>query len=257
MAENPTANISYAEYSLAVDNAVRKGAEQINILGGEPLLHPELDMLCYYNADKGLKTTIYTNGILLHKYQPQHFYGAKLRVSFDSLMTTNKAITQLVDNSKNGKSLIHLIDANYMVTTRTTALEMFMAATVLEAWGCKVFFIFNMCEMRNPHQEFFDSSASDLVLPVLEYKAMIHEFMNLYDGKMEIHVSKRGVFESTKSLPHCKCKFSNYFIGGKIIQCPYDIVNLKWQNDYEFDSRFCQQNNTCLMSKLKFQNKRN
>jgi hypothetical protein len=67
---------------------------------------------------------------------------------------------------------------------------------------------------------------------------------------MEIHISKRGVFESTKTLPDTKCRFSNQFIGGKVIQCPYDIVNMKFQTDYNFGTRDCQHNSTCLMSKI-------
>ena len=92
-------------------------------------------------------------------------------------------------------------------------------------------------------------------MPVLKYKELIHNFLERYSGNMEIHVSKRGVFESTKTLPDNKCKFANYFIGGKIIQCPYDVVNLKFQNDYEFGKRNCQQNNTCLMSKVIYKRK--
>ncbi|PIT88468.1 MAG: hypothetical protein COU29_01650 [Candidatus Magasanikbacteria bacterium CG10_big_fil_rev_8_21_14_0_10_36_32] len=69
---------------------------------------------------------------------------------------------------------------------------------------------------------------------------------------MEIHVSKRGVFESTKTIAENKCRFANYFIGGQIIQCPYDVVNLKFQKDYTFNTRHCQQSNTCLMSKVVF-----
>lgn len=73
---------------------------------------------------------------------------------------------------------------------------------------------------------------------------------------MEIHISKRGVFESTKSLADNKCVFANYFKGNKIIQCPYDVVNMKFQKDYEFGKRFCQHNNSCLMSKIVLKKKK-
>lgn len=251
MAENPTANMSYAEYSIAVDAAIRNGAEQVNILGGEPLIHPKIDVFCRYNADKELKTTIYTNGTYLEKFEPRHFYGAKLRVSLDSFSDTKKAVTNLVES---GFGVRH-IDANYMITIKTSLSELIASANLLENSGCKVFFIFNFCEMAND-SDFFNPHCSHLELPVIEYKNLVHRFLDAYEGNMEIHVSKRGVFESTKSLPHCKCKFANYFIGGKIIQCPYDIVNLKWQDDYEFDSRYCQQNSTCLMSKIKLQRRK-
>ena len=87
-------------------------------------------------------------------------------------------------------------------------------------------------------------------MPIIKYKELVHNFLDRYNGSMEIHVSKRGVFESTLSLPKNKCCFANYFVGGKIIQCPYDVVNLKYQGGYEFGERFCRHNNTCLMSKV-------
>ena len=90
---------------------------------------------------------------------------------------------------------------------------------------------------------------------LLNYKELVHNFLNAYHGNMEIHISKRGVFESTKVVAENKCHFANYFIGGKIIQCPYDIINLRFQKDYEFNKRYCQHNNSCLMSKIRLRKK--
>lgn len=249
--------ISMKEYCSAVETARQKGARQINILGGEPLLHPKLDTMCELNAANDIKTTVYTNGIGLTKgLDYRYFHGAKLRVSLDSFTGTKKAVSNLMES---GFGVQH-IDANFMITTKTTVAELYYSANVLEDYGCKVFFIFNFCEMAGCEEygdgDFFDETISDLELPVIDYKWLVHEFLELYGGSMEIHISKRGVFESTLSLPHNKCKFANYFIGGKIIQCPYDIINLKYQDDYEYDKRFCQQNSTCLMSKIKLQRRK-
>jgi len=243
MAENDE-DLSISEYRIAIRNGIAREVKQINILGGEPLLHSKLDSMCLFNRRHELKTTIYTNGIRLEKYDIKYFHDAKLRVSLDSFMRTQKSCTKLL-----GKGWIQYIDANFMTTTKTSADELVASAKLLEAYGCKVFFIFNKQELENEEQEFFNSD-DESILSVLEYKKLVHEFLEMYDGDMEIHISKRGVFESTLSLPHNKCKFANYFIGGKIIQCPYDVVNLKYQDDYEFDSRYCQQNSTCLMSKI-------
>ena len=106
-----------------------------------------------------------------------------------------------------------------------------------------------MREMDNPRQEFFDDTEN--TPSCLQYKEIVHNFLKRYEGNLKIDISKRGVFESTKTLPDNKCRFANYFIGGKIIQCPYDVVNLKYQSDYNFGTRYCKQNNTCCMSKIK------
>jgi MoaA/NifB/PqqE/SkfB family radical SAM enzyme len=253
MKKDSKAYISMEEYCSAIKTAMNKGVKQINILGGEPLLHNSLHLMCEYNKLNNLKTTIYTNGTLLgNNYPIEYFHGAKLRVSLDSFKTTKKCVDNLIKSN----FPINKIDANFMTTTETTLSDLYNSANVLENYGCRVFFIFNMQELKNNNQEFFDCSGNKLVLPVLDYKNLVHKFLEVYNGDMEIHISKRGVFESTLSLPHNKCKFANYFIDGKIIQCPYDVINLKYQDDYEFDKRYCQQNSTCLMSKIKVQRRK-
>jgi hypothetical protein len=141
-----------------------------------------------------------------------------------------------------------------MVSADTTVEELLLTAIEVERdFKCKVFFISSLRELDNPRQEFFDDTK--MTMPVMEYKELVHTFLNDYEGDMEIHVSKRGVFESTTSVAEHKCRFANYVIGGKIVQCPYDLVNLKFQEDYEFNKRDCQHNNSCLMSKVIYQRK--
>lgn len=233
-------DISEREYTKAIQHAIYRGAKQINILGGEPFLHAYLSRFCGYNKASGLKTTIYTNGTLLDRWFDLH--GAKIRVSIYGL-DGDKGMTNL-----SNLQVKHPFDANFMVRAGTTVEEMLEVAGISEEkYKCNVFFIFSMRECDCG--DFF--SDTERTMPVLQYKELVHKFLYGYSGKMEIHISKRGVFESTLDLPHRHCKFANYLIGGKIIQCPYDVVNLKYQSDYEFGVRDCQQNNTCLMSKIK------
>ena len=136
-----------------------------------------------------------------------------------------------------------------MISKKTTLNELIDCAKYAEEnYDSKVFFIFSMRELDNPRKEFFDDTKN--TMNVLEYKELVHDFLDRYEGDMKIHISKRGVFESTKTLADNKCRFANYFIGGQIIQCPYDVVNSEFQKDYTFESRYCKQNNSCLMSKI-------
>jgi len=234
------------EYKEVIKNAKEKGCQRITLIGGEPLMHPFLREMIYENNLIGLKTTIYTNGYYLDKYTEKDFQGAKLRISL--YCKTGKL-----------KSLKHLPDTNipydicFMVSSTTTVDELIETADHVEKMGCKVFFISSLRELDNENQEFFDDT--ELTMPVMEYKELVHNFLEKYEGDMEIHISKRGVFESTVNLNGNKCKFANYSIGGKIIQCPYDIVNQKFQSDYEFDKRYCQHNSSCLMTKIKLKRK--
>lgn len=245
-------DISLKEYERAVLAFVEKGGRQINLLGGEPFLHPNLLDLILINKNHKLKTTIYTNGEFLDKYTEEELKGAKIRTSVYSFSTynSNKDLVRfkLKYVGINPKTPF---EVNYMVSSKTTLEDLYQTAIEAEVClDCKVFFISSLRELDNDRKEFFDDT--NITMPILEYKELVHDFLNKYNGDMEIHVSKRGVFESTECLPVNKCRFANYFIGGKIIQCPYDIVNEKYQEDYEFNSRYCQHNNCCLMSKVKY-----
>lgn len=253
-------DISPEEYEKAVENFVSKGGKQINMLGGEPFLHPHLHQLLRINASHSLKTTIYTNGYhfgeasdflkidTMDKLLKNDFGKVKIRVSIYSKDGGVKSCVSIPDGSPH-------FDGNFMVSAKTTVNQLIDAAYQCEfLHNCKVFFISSLRELDNDRQEFFDDT--DLTMPVIQYKELVHQFLDAYEGNMDIHVSKRGVFESTTSLCNNKCRFANLFIGGKIIQCPYDVVNLKYQDDYSFNKRHCQHNNSCLMSKVIYRKKK-
>jgi hypothetical protein len=237
--------MSLNEYTEVVTTFISKGGKQINLLGGEPLLHPNLRELLDINRGHGIKTTIYTNGNYLYRYSDEDFKDVKLRVSVYSMRGETKSVDSFLDASHPNIP----IDICFMVSKNTTLDELLESACELETWAkCRVFFISSLRELDNPNQEFFEDT--EMSMPVMEYKKLVHDFLDAYDGAMRIHVSKRGVFESTVGKADCKCRFANYFIGGKVIQCPFDIVNEKYQDDYEFENRYCQHNSTCLMSKV-------
>ena len=216
-------------------------------MGGEPLLHSKIKEFVKINEEKNIKTTIYTNGYFLDKFNKDDFKNSKLRVSLYCKSGGIKSAEKL-------KRTEMPLEVCYMTSKSTILEELLGSAKIIEEnYNSNVFFISSIRELDNPHQEFFEDT--NLTMPVMDYKRLVHKFLDNYEGNMEIHVSKRGVFESTKTISGNKCKFANYFPGGKIIQCPYDTVNLKFQKDYEFDIRNCQHNNSCLMSKVIYKRK--
>lgn len=238
-------HISIEEYQKTVKTFLEKGGKQINLLGGEPLLHPNLKEILEINKKNNIKTTIYTNGYFINKYSKEELGDAKLRISLYSKKGKIKSAYSLPKTNLK-------IDANFMVSSTTTVDELLEAAKHIEKnYNCSVFFISSLRELDNPRKEFFDDT--EMTMPVIKYKELVHNFLEKYNGEMTIHVSKRGVFESTVTVADNTCNFANYFIGGKIVQCPYDIINSKFQKDYNFNCRNCQHNNSCLMSKVKYQ----
>ncbi len=240
--ERNNPHMGIEEYKNVLSEFLKKGGKQINLLGGEPLLHPNLRRILHLNRERKIKTTIYTNGYFMDRYSKEDFKDVKLRVSLYCEIGNIKSVRNLP------KTDIP-IEACFMVSRKTSLEEMCKTAEHMEKnYDCRAFFISSIRELDNPRKEFFDDT--EITMNLLNYKELVHEFLKMYNGKMEIHVSKRGVFESTTTPAENKCRFANYLIGGKIIQCPYDVVNLKFQKDYEFEKRYCQQNNSCLMSKI-------
>ncbi len=233
-------DIRESEYQEVVAAAQKKGAMQINMLGGEPLMHPKILDLVAYNLHLGLKTTIYTNGYLLTDHPM--FDGVKIRASLYHAHGPLKSLDTLRTDRP--------VDICFMVSKDTKVEELL---EVVNDSRCRILFISSIRELDNPRHEFFDDT--EMTMPVLQYKELVHTFLRQYQGFKEIHVSKRGVFESTMNKGSCYCRFANYFPGRRIIQCPYDIVNKVFQNDYAFGVRPCQQNSTCLMSKVVYQRK--
>jgi MoaA/NifB/PqqE/SkfB family radical SAM enzyme len=241
MADSSDQYIELAEYKKAIRTFLQRMGKQINILGGEPLLHPQLIEILDVNRKHKIKTTIYTNGTLLDKYTPTDFDNIKLRISIYSRAGKKGAY--------NIPDVGIPFDANFMISKNSTVDEMLDIANHVESfYKCKVFYISSIRELDNPRHEFFDDTPN--TMPVIQYKELIHKFLFEYSGRVDIHISKRGVFESTKVLPDIRCRFANYLIGGRIIQCPYDLINLKYQPDYSFNERYCRQNSSCLMSKV-------
>jgi len=241
--EGDNKHIGIGEYQEVIGEFMKKEGKQINLLGGEPLLHPRLFEILEINKANDLKSTIYTNGYFLDKLKPEDLGGAKLRVSiYGYKCNGTKGAYELPETDL-------AFDANFMVSGATTLEDLLNSANHIEVnYNCDTFFISSIRELDNSRKEFFDDT--DITLPVLEYKELVHNFLDKYEGNMDIHISKRGVFESTQTAADNKCRFANYFIGGQIIQCPYDVVNLRFQPNYDFEQRYCQQNNSCLMSKI-------
>jgi len=128
-----------------------------------------------------------------------------------SLYSRSGAVKSLKSVRGLGKKRM-LLEICFMVSATTTIEELLLTAIEVEKnFNCKVFFISSIRELDNPRQEFFDDTA--LSMPVMQYKELVHIFLNDYEGNMEIHVSKRGVFESTVSIAENKCRFANYLIG--------------------------------------------
>lgn len=65
--EQPSPTVSLAEAERNLDDLARLGVRIVDFTGGEPLLHPQLPELLRLARERGLLTTVTTNGLLYPK----------------------------------------------------------------------------------------------------------------------------------------------------------------------------------------------
>lgn len=63
--ENSKNLLRLPDWKIIIDGTKEHGAQKINFVEGEPLLHPDIVELIKYTSELGIVTTIVTNGSLL------------------------------------------------------------------------------------------------------------------------------------------------------------------------------------------------
>jgi len=87
-------DLELSEAKMVVDNLVDADVMTLGITGGEPLLRNDLEELAKYAKDKGLITTLSTNGALLTRSRAQRLVNSfhSISVSLDGLADTHDRI---------------------------------------------------------------------------------------------------------------------------------------------------------------------
>lgn len=102
------------EYEKIIFAACESGVEFIRFTGGETLLHKDLPRYIKLANEKGIKTSIITNGLLLEKYAGQLFESGLDQVvvsideiddKHDEIRNTNKLFTRAVAGIKKSREL--------------------------------------------------------------------------------------------------------------------------------------------------------
>lgn len=83
------AQYSFEEIKDIVDQFYAMGTRMIFMLGGEPLVHPQIEEIVNYIVDKGIYLHIITNGTLLTKRLPKIRKAHVICVSLDGLESIN------------------------------------------------------------------------------------------------------------------------------------------------------------------------
>lgn len=235
-------DIPLENYKRIVLRFKKKNIKKVILLGGEPTLHPDLLQMILWNHECGLKTTIYTNGFKMNVFEKIPIGFAEIRVGTHGFDTSDKPITK-IKKQNFPMTLVYMLG-------RGNEDGLLKAANYAEQeLACKKFFISSIRDVTVSGDYWKDTPET---IPLKEYAEIIQNFIYLYKGNMQIHVSQRGVLETEYHKPYAiqRCRFLNVFPNGEKIICPFDIAKNITTKKGKFFSRKCNKNDFCILQKI-------
>ncbi|MBU1088042.1 MAG: radical SAM protein [Candidatus Omnitrophica bacterium] len=86
IAEQKVEELETSQIIKLIDVLHKENSLMINFTGGEPLVHPDIDKILQYTAEKGISIILNTNGILLSEKESLLDYVQTVKLSFDGPM---------------------------------------------------------------------------------------------------------------------------------------------------------------------------
>ncbi|MBN2141717.1 radical SAM protein [Candidatus Woesearchaeota archaeon] len=236
------------------DRLVRYYAPEISkviLLGGEPTMHSGLADMIRIDQEKGLRTTIYTNGFDLTPLDEMDLTGVELRIGVLGLNRGEKALAKI-------KPTIVPTTIVYMLRKDNIDELMPTALYAEKNFNCKAFYISSIRDIATTGSFWKDT---DETVPMDEYAHIVNRFIKEYSGGLEeIHIAKRGVLETDRQEEYpvaASCRFLNIFPDLQKILCPFDISLRKYSVREGFADRKCNKHDSCLLQKIVLTRKRN
>jgi hypothetical protein len=231
--------MSFNQYEAIIEKYFNR-VEKIIILGGEPTLHPDLPKMIELNNKRGLRTTIYTNACKLHILRETDLSRVSIRVDLKNYETGEipaacaefPVILAVMLRMSNKHLLLPFADR-------------------IESLGFEKMFISSIRDIHKTGDYWKDTEDT---IPLLEYASYVNDFIRQYEGRMEIHISRRGILFTDMNEPRTDepthCRFGNVFPNGDKIICPFDISKNLLCKKLVFGKRPCTKNDRCLLQKI-------
>ena len=237
--------------------------EKYDIMGGEPLLHNDMDKIFRYLSKKNKKIGLYTNGFLLKDFK-EDYKNLKLNISFHTIKSKNKSLKPIKDISGNIKKFQHIypIKIVFLMTEENKNLLFDFAKYVEDNFE-------NISKLtigliRN-EEDYYNDGYENMV-PLEEYAEIIQDFLDNYKGRLNVDIFAEGMLCSDK-LPESKKnqinRFRCIFVNNEYTSCLYDVgpdkkikFNPKKPIVYK-NYNLCPRTgkNRCLTDKIKLQRK--
>lgn len=216
--------------------------DKIILMGGEPTLHPDIQEMIRYNKFIGKRTTVYTNGVNMLAFENMDLHGVEIRIGVYGASTSEKPLDR-VQRVNFPVTIVFMI-------RRDNIEELPKVARLAEEFNCDNFYISSIRDIAQTQDYWIDNEDT---VPLEEYYRIVQDFVNSYDGRMNLHIAKRGVIkledELNSNTVHT-CRFGNIFIDGKKIMCPFDISKEIYTDVLQFGKRPCNKNESCILTKI-------
>lgn len=252
--------MSFEYIKRIVDN--NPHVSKYDIMGGEPLLHAEIEKILRYLDKSNKKIGLYTNGLLLDKLA-KDYKNLKLNLAFHSITSLNpslKPIEKVKDELQKFQN-IYPTKICYLISKQNAA-NLFEFAKYVEVNFDKINKL-TIGALRD-ESDYWNNDKDD-ILPLEEYVALIENFLAEYDGRLNIDFFTEGVMDSSglpKSQPNQLNRFKCIFPNNKYTECLYDVGTDQKKEfdpnlpikfcDYEFCPKYGKRN--CLTDKIKLVN---
>ncbi|MFA6547625.1 MAG: radical SAM protein [Candidatus Magasanikbacteria bacterium] len=249
--------MSFEYIKAIVDNNPQ--VDKYDIMGGEPLMHSELDKILSYLEEKNKKIGLYTNGILLDKLKTT-YKNLKLNMSFHSIGAMDASLKPIRLITKQIKKFqnIYPIKLCYLISKYNKEFLKPFAKYIEENFD-------NLSKLTigalRDESDYWNNECAN-ILPLEEYVILIQDFLNTYDGKLNVDIFTEGVIFTPnlpKSQPNQINRFKCVFVGNKYTECLYDVgMDSKLDFDPQLPIVFCDYDKcprynreNCLTDKIK------
>ncbi|MFA5258448.1 MAG: radical SAM protein [Candidatus Pacearchaeota archaeon] len=228
----------YKNHILEHENEIKK----VILLGGEPTLHPDLGKMIEFNNEKGLATTIYTNGSQIKSLEGLDLSKTQVRLGVYGSFSSEKPLYKILSPN-------FPVTVVYMLRTDNIH-ELDEAALMAEhRFNCNGFYISSIRDITST-QDFWKDTPE--TVPLDEYSRLVQSFVDTYNGEIPVlHIARRGVIETKKQSDEIdRCRFGNIFPDAEKIICPFDISRRITTDKLVFGKRPCNKNKSCILKKI-------
>lgn len=233
--------------------------DKYDIMGGEPLMHSELNKILSYLEKKNKKIGLYTNGFLLDNLETT-YKNLKLNMSFHSIGAIDSSLKPIRLITKKIKKFqyVYPIKLCYLISKQNKDFLQPFAEYIEENFD-------NLSKLTvgalRDESDYWNNECKN-ILPLEEYVTLVQNFLDSYKGNLDVDIFTEGVIFSPnlpKSQPNQVNRFKCIFVDNKYTECLYDVgTDSKLDFDPRKPIRFCEYSKcprydreNCLTDKIK------